>query len=71
MNPEAFMKRLLVVAVVVIVCMQFNVSSNTTEVNKVPEEHSSLSMHHTSIIQVNMTIVLSMLTATKIIMIMW
>jgi hypothetical protein len=38
MNPEAFMKRLFIFAVVVIVCMQFNVSSNTTEVPKVPEE---------------------------------
>jgi len=38
MNPEVFMKRLLIVAVVVIACMQFNVSSNTTEVNKIPEE---------------------------------
>jgi|OM-RGC.v1.032961593 hypothetical protein len=37
MNTEAFMKRLLIIAVVVIVCMQFNVSSNTTEVNKPPE----------------------------------
>jgi len=38
MNPELVMKRLFIFAVVVIVCMQFNVSSNTTEVNKVPEE---------------------------------
>ncbi len=38
MNTEAFMKRLLIFAVVVIVCMQFNVSSNTTEVPKVEEE---------------------------------
>ena len=32
------MKRLFIFAVVVIICMQFNVSSNTTEVNKEPEE---------------------------------
>ena len=32
------MKRLLIVAVVIIVCMQFNVSSNTTEVPKEKEE---------------------------------
>ncbi len=32
------MKRLFIFAVVVIVCMQFNVSSNTTEVPKVKEE---------------------------------
>ena len=38
MNTEAFMKRLFIFAVVVIVCMQFNVSSNTTEVPKVKEE---------------------------------
>ena len=38
MNTEAFMKRLFIFAVVVIVCMQFNVSSNTTEVPKVEEE---------------------------------
>ncbi len=38
MNPEAFMKRLFIFAVVVIVCMQFNVNSNTTEVPKVKEE---------------------------------
>ena len=38
MNPEAFMKRLLIVVAVVIVCMQFNVSSNTTEVPKEKEE---------------------------------
>ena len=37
MNPELVMKRLFIFAVVVIVCMQFNVSSNTTEVNKPPE----------------------------------
>ena len=38
MNTEAFMKRLFIFAIVVIVCMQFNVSSNTTEVPKVEEE---------------------------------
>ena len=38
MNTEAFMKRLFIFAVVVIVCMQFNVSSNTTEVPKLEEE---------------------------------
>ncbi len=38
MNPELVMKRLFIFAVVVIVCMQFNVSSNTTEVPKVKEE---------------------------------
>ncbi len=38
MNTEAFMKRLFIFAVVVIVCMQFNVSSNTKEVPKVKEE---------------------------------
>lgn len=32
------MKRLLIVVAVVIVCMQFNVSSNTTEVPKEKEE---------------------------------
>jgi len=38
MNPETFMKRLLIVVAVVIVYMQFNVSSNTTEVPKEKEE---------------------------------
>tara|TARA_S200002703_G_scaffold29169_1_gene25012 strand:- start:262 stop:501 length:240 start_codon:yes stop_codon:yes gene_type:complete len=38
MNTESFMKRLFIFAVIVIVCMQFNVSSNTTEVPKVEEE---------------------------------
>ena len=38
MNPEAFFKKLFIFAVVVIVFMQFNVSSNTTEVPKIEEE---------------------------------
>ena len=38
MIPEAFFNKLFIFAVVVIVFMQFNVSSNTTEVPKIEEE---------------------------------
>ena len=38
MNPELVMKRLFIFAVIIIICMQFNVNSNTIEVPKEEEE---------------------------------